>query len=76
MQNMSGARWRRAAATSRLYTPGQPQSENYFTVWHNVFERGGLKRGETCSSMAVRRHRYDGDPTGVAFGAHVVYRRQ
>ena len=21
--------------------------ENYFTVWHNVFERGGLKRGET-----------------------------
>lgn len=21
--------------------------ENYFTVWHNVFERGGLKEGET-----------------------------
>jgi putative PIG3 family NAD(P)H quinone oxidoreductase len=21
--------------------------ENYFTVWHNVFERGALKRGET-----------------------------
>jgi NADPH:quinone reductase len=22
--------------------------ENYYTVWTNVFERGGLKRGETC----------------------------
>ena len=37
--------------------------ETYFTVWTNVFDRGGLKRGETAARP--RRHvghRHDGDP--------------
>lgn len=47
--------------------------ENYFTVWHNVFERGALKAGET-----ILIH---GGSSGIgttaiqlahAFGAHVV----
>jgi putative PIG3 family NAD(P)H quinone oxidoreductase len=29
------------------HTEAAAVPENYFTVWHNVFERGGLKRGET-----------------------------
>lgn len=28
------------------FTEAAALPENYFTVWHNVFERGGLKRGE------------------------------
>ncbi len=29
------------------YTEAAALPENYFTVWHNVFERGGLKEGES-----------------------------
>ena len=29
------------------FTEAAALPENYFTVWHNVFQRGGLKRGET-----------------------------
>lgn len=29
------------------YTEAAALPENYFTVWHNVFERGGLKPGES-----------------------------
>ncbi|MEW9805861.1 NAD(P)H-quinone oxidoreductase [Mesorhizobium marinum] len=29
------------------FTEAAALPENYFTVWHNVFERGGLKAGET-----------------------------
>jgi putative PIG3 family NAD(P)H quinone oxidoreductase len=29
------------------YTEAAALPENYFTVWHNVFERGGLKQGES-----------------------------
>ncbi|RUZ39319.1 alcohol dehydrogenase catalytic domain-containing protein, partial [Mesorhizobium sp. M7A.F.Ca.US.003.02.1.1] len=29
------------------HTEAAAVPENYFTVWHNVFERGGLKKGET-----------------------------
>ncbi|TIV63141.1 MAG: NAD(P)H-quinone oxidoreductase [Mesorhizobium sp.] len=29
------------------YSEAAAIPENYFTVWHNVFERGGLKKGET-----------------------------
>lgn len=29
------------------YTEAAALPENYFTVWHNVFERGGLQPGET-----------------------------
>ena len=29
------------------YSEAAAVPENYFTVWHNVFERGGLKKGET-----------------------------
>ena len=37
--------------------------ENYFTVWHNLFERGQLKAGESRADPRRReRHRHDGDP--------------
>ena len=29
------------------FTEAAALPENYFTVWHNVFQRGGLKNGET-----------------------------
>jgi putative PIG3 family NAD(P)H quinone oxidoreductase len=29
------------------YTEAAALPENYFTVWHNVFERGGLREGES-----------------------------
>ena len=29
------------------FTEAAALPENYFTVWHNVFQRGGLKAGET-----------------------------
>ena len=47
--------------------------ETFFTVWHNMFERGGLKRGETLL--------IHGGSSGIgtaaiqlakAFGAHVI----
>ncbi|MFC4623695.1 NAD(P)H-quinone oxidoreductase [Daeguia caeni] len=47
--------------------------ETFFTVWHNVFERGGLKQGETLlvhggtsgiGTTAIQ--------LGKAFGAHVI----
>ena len=47
--------------------------ETFFTVWHNVFERGGLKRGETLlvhggtsgiGTTAIQ--------LAIAFGAHVI----
>ena len=37
--------------------------ETYFTVWTNVFDRGGLKAGETAARPRRDvRHRHDGDP--------------
>ena len=51
--------------------------ETYCTVWTNVFDRGGLKRGE-CAARPRRDvgHRHDGDPArqGVR-GARVDDRR-
>lgn len=47
--------------------------ETFFTVWHNVFERGGLKRGETLlvhggtSGIGTTAIQF-----AVAFGAHVI----
>lgn len=47
--------------------------ETFFTVWHNVFERGGLRQGETLlvhggtsgiGTTAIQ--------LGKAFGAHVI----
>ncbi len=55
------------------FTEAAALPENYFTVWHNLFQRGGLKAGET-----VLVH---GGSSGIgttaiqlasAFGAHVV----
>jgi putative PIG3 family NAD(P)H quinone oxidoreductase len=47
--------------------------ETYFTVWHNVFERGGLKAGET---LLVHGGSSGIGTTAIqlasAFGAHVV----
>ena len=55
------------------FTEAAALPENYFTVWHNVFQRGGLKRGETLlvhggssgiGTTAIQR--------ASAFGAQVV----
>ncbi|MBX6327522.1 MAG: NAD(P)H-quinone oxidoreductase [Pseudolabrys sp.] len=47
--------------------------ETFFTVWHNVFERGGLKRGETLlvhgGSSGIGTTAIQ---LGKAFGARVV----
>ncbi len=47
--------------------------ENYFTVWHNVFERGGLKKGET---LLVHGGSSGIGTTAIqlasAFGAYVI----
>jgi NADPH2:quinone reductase len=46
--------------------------ETFFTVWHNVFQRGGLKAGE--SFPGSRRHlgyRHDAIQLAKAFGAKV-----
>jgi len=37
--------------------------EGFFTVWHNVFERGGLKSGETAPKAGCRGRRRVLDPT-------------
>ncbi len=37
--------------------------ETFFTVWHNVFERGGLKsRRDAAGAWRLVRHRHDRDP--------------
>jgi len=55
------------------FTEAAALPENYFTVWHNLFQRGGLKAGET-----VLVH---GGSSGIGttaiqlasvFGAHVI----
>jgi NADPH2:quinone reductase len=46
--------------------------ETVFTVWHNVFERGGLKPGDGCSCMAAQRHRHHRIQMGKLFGANVL----
>lgn len=47
--------------------------ETFFTVWHNVFERGALKRGETLlvhgGSSGIGTTAIQ---LGNAFGAHVI----
>ena len=47
--------------------------ENYFTVWHNVFQRGGLKKGET---LLVHGGSSGIGTTAIqlasAFGAYVI----
>ncbi|MCX7303026.1 MAG: NAD(P)H-quinone oxidoreductase [Hyphomicrobiales bacterium] len=47
--------------------------ENYFTVWHNVFQRGGLKQGET---LLVHGGSSGIGTTAIqlaaAFGAYVI----
>lgn len=47
--------------------------ETFFTVWHNVFERGGLKSGETLlvhgGSSGIGTTAIQ---LGKAFGAHVI----
>ena len=47
--------------------------ETYFTVWHNVFQRGGLKDGETLlvhgGSSGIGTTAIQ---LGVAFGATVI----
>jgi NADPH:quinone reductase-like Zn-dependent oxidoreductase len=36
--------------------------ENYFTVWHNVFERGHLESGDVPRARRLERHRAHGHP--------------
>ena len=55
------------------HTEAAAVPENYFTVWHNVFERGGLKKGET---LLVHGGSSGIGTTAIqlaaAFGAYVV----
>lgn len=55
------------------FTEAAAIPETFFTVWHNVFERGGLKRGET---MLVHGGASGIGTTAiqlaVAFGARVI----
>ena len=55
------------------YSEAAAVPENYFTVWHNVFERGGLKKGET---LLVHGGSSGIGTTAIqlaaAFGAHVI----
>jgi putative PIG3 family NAD(P)H quinone oxidoreductase len=55
------------------YTEAAALPENYFTVWHNVFERGGLREGE---SFLVHGGSSGIGTTAIqlasAFGAYVV----
>ncbi len=55
------------------FTEAAALPENYFTVWHNVFERGGLKPGETLlvhgGSSGIGTTAIQ---LGSAFGARVV----
>ncbi|MES0000770.1 NAD(P)H-quinone oxidoreductase [Mesorhizobium sp. M0051] len=55
------------------HTEAAAVPENYFTVWHNVFERGGLKRGET---LLVHGGSSGIGTTAIqlasAFGAYVI----
>ncbi|TIO64562.1 MAG: NAD(P)H-quinone oxidoreductase, partial [Mesorhizobium sp.] len=55
------------------YSEAAAVPENYFTVWHNVFERGGLKKGET---LLVHGGSSGIGTTAIqlasAFGAYVV----
>jgi putative PIG3 family NAD(P)H quinone oxidoreductase len=55
------------------YTEAAALPENYFTVWHNVFERGGLKPGE---SFLVHGGSSGIGTTAIqlaaAFGAYVI----
>ena len=51
--------------------------ETFFTVWHNVFERGALKAGETMLlHRRLVRHRHHGDHAGqVPWRARHRHRR-
>ena len=50
--------------------------ENYFTVWHNLFERGQLKAGrERADPRRRERHRHDGDPARQGVRRHGVHDR-
>ena len=50
--------------------------ENYFTVWHNLFERGQLKAGEIGADPWRReRHRHDGDPARQGVRRQGVHHR-
>ncbi|TIT17056.1 MAG: NAD(P)H-quinone oxidoreductase, partial [Mesorhizobium sp.] len=55
------------------HTEAAAVPENYFTVWHNVFERGGLKSGET---LLVHGGSSGIGTTAIqlasAFGAYVI----
>ena len=55
------------------FTEAAALPENYFTVWHNVFQRGGLKAGET---LLVHGGSSGIGTTAIqlasAFGAYVV----
>ncbi|MER8447794.1 NAD(P)H-quinone oxidoreductase [Mesorhizobium sp. M1066] len=55
------------------HTEAAAVPENYFTVWHNVFERGGLKKGET---LLVHGGSSGIGTTAIqlasAFGAYVI----
>jgi putative PIG3 family NAD(P)H quinone oxidoreductase len=55
------------------FTEAAAIPENYFTVWHNVFQRGGLKSGETLlvhgGSSGIGTTAIQ---LGAAFGAYVI----
>ena len=55
------------------FTEAAALPETFFTVWHNVFERGGLKQGETLlvhgGSSGIGTTAIQ---LGSAFGAYVV----
>ena len=47
--------------------------ETFFTVWHNVFERGALQeRRDGAGAWRHVRHRHDRDQLAKAFGARVI----
>ena len=55
------------------FTEAAAIPETYFTVWHNVFQRGGLKNGETLlvhgGSSGIGTTAIQ---LGAAFGAYVI----
>ena len=65
-----------AAAEGLRHAAAAALPENYFTVWHNLFERGQLKAGEIGADPWRReRHRHDGDPARQGVRRHGVHHR-
>ena len=62
--------------TGYTFTEAAALPETFFTVWHNVFERGGAEDGrDAAGAWRLVRHRHHRDPARAAFGAPVIVDR-